>query len=113
MSEQLTFTYMIDGDDFSWWIAGEDTFPQIITLTLKEPTEIIAGRIRFQKDSSSYKHRVEISEDGSSWELLYEKECTGWDFKPVRMKKKLKYFRITIEKASEGRAGLAEVTLYK
>ena len=104
---------LIDGDDFSWWIAGEDTFPQIITLTLKEPTEIIAGRIRFQKDSSSYKHRVEISEDGSSWELLYEKECTGWDFKPVRMKKKLKYFRITIEKASEGRAGLAEVTLYK
>lgn len=102
-----------DRDDFSWWIAGEDAFPQVITLALKEPTDIIAGRIRFQKDSSSYKHRVEVSEDGTYWEPLYERECTGWDFKPVRMKKKLRYFRITVDGASEGRAGLAEVTLYK
>lgn len=102
-----------DGDDFSWWIAGGDAFPQVITLTLKESSDIIGSRIRFQKDSSSYKHRVEISEDGVTWELFYERECTGWDFKPVGMKKKLKYFRITIENASEGRAGLAEVRLYK
>lgn len=104
---------IVDGDDFSWWIAGENAFPQVITLTLKEPTDIVASRIRFQKDSSSYKHKVEVSEDGTFWQSLYERECTGWDFKPVRMKKKLKYFRIIIENASEGRAGLAEVTLYK
>lgn len=104
---------IVDGDDFSWWIAGEDAFPQVVTLVLKEPSEIIGSRIRFQKDSSSYKHRVEISEDGVTWEVLYERECTGWDFKPVRMKRKLKYFRITFEGASEGRAGLAEVSLYK
>lgn len=103
----------VDGDDFSWWIAGGDVFPQIITLTLKEPLDIIASRIRFQKDSSSYKHRVETSGDGVTWDVLYERECTGWDFKPVGMKKKLKYFRITIENASEGRAGLAEVRLYR
>lgn len=102
-----------DGDDFSWWIAGQDAFPQVITLTLKEPLDIIGSRIRFQKDSSSYKHRVETSEDGVTWHPFYDRECTGWDFKPVSMKKKLKYFRITIENASEGRAGLAEVTLYR
>ena len=106
-------TSLTDGDDFSWWIAGENTFPQTVTLALDEPTDIIACRVRFQKDSSSYKHRVEVSEDGASWQPLYERECTGWDFKPVRMKKKLQYFRVTIEAASEGRAGLAEVTLYK
>lgn len=104
---------LTDSDDFSWWIAGEDTFPQVITLTLTEPTDIIASRIRFQKDSSSYKHRVEVSEDGASWELLYERECTGWDFKPVRLGKKLRYFRLTIDDVSEGRAGLAEITLFK
>lgn len=104
---------VIDGDDFSWWIAGEDAFPQVITLILKEPQDIIGSRIRFQKDSSSYKHRVETSEDGVAWDVLYERECTGWDFKPTGMKKRLKYFRITIDKASEGRAGLAEVSLYK
>lgn len=106
-------TNIMDGNDFSWWIAGEDAFPQIITLILNRPSDIIGSRIRFQKDSSSYKHRVETSEDGVTWEPFYERECTGWDFKPVGMKKKLKYFRITIEHASEGRAGLAEVTLYK
>lgn len=101
-----------DADDFSWWIAGSDAFPQVITLTLKEPTDVIGSRIRFQKDSSSYTHRVETSEDGVIWQPFYNRECTGWDFKPVGMKKKLKYFRITIGNASEGRAGLAEVTLY-
>lgn len=75
---------LIDGDDFSWWIAGADAFPQVVTLALKEPVEIIASRIRFQKDSSSYKHWVEVSEDGASWELLYERECTGWEFKRYR-----------------------------
>lgn len=106
--DQLT-----DGDDFSWWIAGEDTFPQVVTFTLERATEVVGSRIRFQKDSSSYQHRVETSEDGVEWTVLYERECTGWDFKPVGMKRTLKYFRIIIEKSSEGRAGLAEVTLYK
>ncbi len=105
--------HMIDGDDFSWWIAGDDAFPQVVTFTLQEPTEVAGSRIRFQKDSSSYKHRVETSADGVKWNLLYESECTGWDFKPVGMKRTMKYFRIIIEKSSEGRAGLAEVTLYK
>lgn len=104
---------VVDCDDFSWWIAGEDTFPQVITLILKESQDIIGSRIRFQKDSASYKHRVETSEDGITWDVLYERECTGWDFKPAGMKKKLKYFRITVDGASEGRAGLAEVSLYK
>lgn len=114
-SEQSDFpkSNIIDGDDFSWWMAGEDSFPQVVELTLKEPTTVIGSRIRFQKDSSGYAHRVETSEDGENWTLLYERECTGWDFKPTRLKKKIKYFRLTINKASEGRAGLAEITLYK
>lgn len=34
-------------------------------------------------------------------------------FKPVQIGKELKYMRLTIEKSSEGAAGLAEVTLYQ
>lgn len=114
-SEQPGFgkEHITDGDDFSWWIAGEDQFPQTVTLVLEEPIQVLAGRVRFQKDSSSYTHRVEISEDGVSWTPVYERECTGWDFKPVRLNKKLKYFRVTVDRASEGRAGVAEITLYK
>jgi len=104
---------LTDGDDYSWWIANEDKFPQTVTVTLKEPTIVVGSRVRFQKDSSKYGHKVEVSLDGNTWETVYEKECTGWDFKPVRFKKEIKYYRVTIMSATEGRAGLAEVTLYK
>jgi beta-galactosidase len=50
--------------------------------------------------------------DGMTWEELYEKECTGWDFKPVKQNKLMKYFRVTILDSSEGHAGLAEITLF-
>ena len=82
-------------------------------FSIQIQSNVFASRIRFQKDSSTYTHKVEISIDGKSWETLYERECTGWDFKPVQIGKELKYMRLTIEKSSEGAAGLAEVTLYQ
>lgn len=101
-----------DNDDHSWWIAGEDKLPQIITLALDRPAYVAASRILFQKDSSSYKHKVETSQDGEWWELLYERECTGWEFKPMTVDREIKYLRLTIEDVSEGRAGLGEISLY-
>lgn len=104
---------LTDGDDFSWWIARSGDFPQTVTLELPENVKVYGSRIRFQKDSSSYCHKVETSLDGIHWEMLYERECTGWDFKPVRIGKVMKFFRITVTHASEGHAGLAEVTLFQ
>lgn len=101
-----------DNDDHSWWIAGEDKLPQVITLSLDRPAYVAASRILFQKDSSSYKHKVETSRDGERWELLYERECTGWEFKPMTVDREIKYLRLTIEDVSEGRAGLGEISLY-
>lgn len=112
-SDEYPLKNATDGDDFSWWISSQETFPQTITLSLAAEQNVFAGRIRFQKDSSSYAHRVETSKDGIHWELLYERECTGWDFKPIQINRKLKYFRVIINKVSEGRAGVAEITLYK
>lgn len=103
---------IIDNDDHTWWIAGEDRLPQVVTLMLDCPTYVAASRILFQKDSSSYKHKVETSEDGERWELLYERECTGWEFKPMTVDREVKYLRLTIENVSEGRAGLGEISLY-
>ena len=103
---------IIDNDDRTWWIAGEDKLPQVITLTLDRPGYVAASRIFFQKDSSSYKHKVETSQDGERWELLYERECTGWEFKPMTVDREIKYLRLTIENVSEGRAGLGEISLY-
>ena len=113
-SEQKRYeaSHITDGDDFSWWIADDESQPQIVLLELERSVNVFASRIRFQKDSSTYTHKVEISIDGKNWETLYERECTGWDFKPVQIGKELKYMRLTIEKSSEGAAGLAEVTLY-
>lgn len=101
-----------DGNDYSWWIANNAFFPQTVTLELTVPTQVMGSRVRFQKDSSKYRHKVESSMDGKTWEELYEKECTGWDFKPVKQNKLMKYFRVTILDSSEGHAALAEVTLF-
>lgn len=105
-------SHITDNDDHSWWIAGEDLLPQVITVTLEQPTYVTASRILFQKDSSSYKHKVETSKDGKHWELLYERECTGWEFKPMTVDREMRYLRLTIESVSEGRAGLGEISLY-
>ena len=103
---------IIDNDDHTWWIAGEDKLPQVVTLSLDRPVYVAASRILFQKDSSSYKHKVETSHDGEHWEPLYERECTGWEFKPMTVDREIKYLRLTIEDVSEGRAGLGEIALY-
>ena len=105
-------TNITDGDDHTWWIAGSDQLPQVIVLTLDKPTYVAASRVLFQKDSSSYKHKVEVSSDGEHWELLYDRECTGWEFKAQTVDKDIRYFRLTIQGVSEGRAGLGEITLY-
>ena len=103
---------IIDNNDHSWWIADGEELPQVITLVLDRPRYVTASRVMFQKDSSSYKHKVETSRDGVSWELLYDRECTGWEFKPQRIDRELKYLRLSIYGVSEGRAGLAEISLY-
>ena len=103
---------LTDGNDRSWWIAGDAHTPQVVTLSLNDITYVTACRIMFQKDSSSYLHKVETSTDGVHWQLLFERECTGWEFKPVRVKRKIRHLRITIERVSEGLPGMAEVTLF-
>ena len=60
-----------------------------------------------------YGHTVELSSDGNNWSLVYEQECTGWEFKPIELNcRKVKCFRVTIHSVSEGRAGMGEVTLF-
>ena len=103
---------LTDRNDRSWWIAANAQLPHVVTLSLKEPTYVTACRIMFQKDSSSYRHKVETSADGTQWEPLLERECTGWDFKPVGVGRKIQHLRITIEGVSEGLPGMAEVTLF-
>ena len=103
---------LTDGNDRSWWIAGDDKTPQVVTLSMNDITYVTACRIMFQKDSSSYLHKVETSTDGVHWQLLFERECTGWEFKPVPVKRKIRHLRITIERVSEGLPGMAEVTLF-
>ncbi|WP_375337935.1 glycoside hydrolase family 2 TIM barrel-domain containing protein [Bacteroides sp. ET225] len=104
--------HIIDKNDRTWWIAPNDKFPQTITLDLGKTTYVEASRILFQKDSSSYHHKVETSEDGEHWQELYTRECTGWDFKPVKVDREIRYFRLTIDRVSEGRAGLGEISLF-
>lgn len=103
---------IIDQDDRTWWIAGDSKLPQVIVVSLEQPAYVTASRIVFQKDSSSYKHKVETSTDGEHWLELYERECTGWEFKPMTVDREVKYLRLTIEGVSEGRAGLGEISLY-
>ncbi|KAA6302945.1 MAG: Beta-galactosidase [Candidatus Ordinivivax streblomastigis] len=102
----------IDGNDGTWWITDNDRLPQIITLTLQQTEFVSACRIFFQKDSSAYQHKIEVSSDGEKWETLYERESTGFDFKPVVINKKIHYLRVVVTAVSEGRAGIGEITLF-
>lgn len=103
---------LIDGNERTWWIAGDARTPHVVTLSLNDVTYVTACRLMFQKDSSSYLHKVETSVDGAHWDMLFERECTGWEFKPVSVKRKIRHLRITIESVSEGLPGMAEVTLF-
>ena len=101
-----------DGNHKTWWISNSDKLPQSVTLKLEKESFVFASAIWLQKDSASYKHTVETSIDGKSWDVLYSRECTGWEFKPVLVNRNLLYYRITFHDVSEGRAGLGEVVLY-
>ena len=104
---------IIDGDDESWWVSSSSALPQSVAVEFKWSQHISAGRIKFQKDSSTYKYRVEITRDGSGWEELFVKESTGWDIKPFKIASEIKAMRITFLEVSEGNPGLAEVSLYE
>ena len=83
-----------------------------VVLDLGEVRWVWASRIVFQKDSSSYRHKVETSTDGVHWLELYKRECTGWEFKPVTVDRAIRYYRLTIEGVSEGCAGVGEISFY-
>lgn len=102
----------VDGNDFSWWIAAKGS-EQSLTLRLEKRERISLARVRFQKDSSSYDHSIEVSDDGVHWDKVYSKVCTGWDFAPVKTDREAKYFRVVIHSCSEGMPGIAEVSLYR
>lgn len=110
--EKYPASNLTDGNDKTWWLAADQTTPQVITVVLKNRSRVFASRLLFQKDSASYRHKVETSSDGESWQPFYERECTGWEFKPMQMDREIKYLRITIDKVSEGGAGMGEITLY-
>lgn len=45
-------------------LPGEDDVPQVVELMLERVSYVEAVCILFQKDSASYKHKVETSRDG-------------------------------------------------
>lgn len=102
---------MTDGKENTWWVSPSGDLPQRVILEV-EPQFISALVIMFQKDSSYYRHRIDTSEDGEHWKELTTRECTGWDFKPVSVKRTLRYIRITFMDVSEGNPGITEVTAY-
>ena len=104
---------MIDGDDHNWWVSGSGEMPQSVTIVLPWDENITSARIRFQKDSSTYHHRIETSSDGQKWDELLTRECTGWDLKPIKVGRNITYFRITFLSVSEGNPGISEISLYE
>ena len=112
-SDKYPLENIIDGDDESWWISSSGKTPQSVIVEFQWPTYINFARIKFQKDSSVYKHRVEISRDGKTWTEVFVRESTGWDIKPFKLACEVQCMRITFLEVSEGNPGLAEVSLYE
>lgn len=110
-SDGFPASLMIDGKEDTWWVSPSGDLPQRVVLEV-EPQFISALVIMFQKDSSYYRHRIETSEDGEHWKELIIRECTGWDFKPLSVKRTLKYIRITFLDVSEGNPGITEIKAF-
>lgn len=102
---------MTDSREDSWWVSPSGNFPQRVILEV-DPQFVSALKIMFLKDSSYYRHRIETSADGQNWKELITRECTGWDFKPIPVRRALRFIRITFLDVSEGNPGIAEVTVF-
>ena len=111
--ESATFpaSLMTDSREDSWWVSPSGDFPQRVILEV-EPRFVTALKIMFLKDSSYYRHRIETSADGQNWKELITRECTGWDFKPIPVRRTLRFIRITFLDVSEGNPGISEVTVF-
>ena len=103
---------LTDHDDNTWWIAADESVPQVVTVTFDAPTRIDLMRVRFQKDSTHYGYQVETTTDGHDWQLLHQEEVTGWDFRPRPVEREVMAVRVTITSVSHAAAGIADLSFY-
>lgn len=105
-------TNLTDGDDATWWMADDDTLPQVITVTFPSVQWVELMRLRFQKDSTYYGYHIETTSDGTTWTPLFEEEITGWDFHPREVRREVKAIRLTVTSVSDAAAGIAEWSFF-
>lgn len=88
--------FLLDSENKSPWVSKKDD--SYITLELKEPRRKGYVSLRWQ-DGGKYAYRVEVSEDGESWEKLAGRESGEHDvikfFYPEDAPKNIRFVRIS------------------
>lgn len=114
---------LIDGQtDFgTGWLADSQSLPQSVTFHFKEPQNITAAQIFWEKDSTWYGYDLETSSDGVTWnKVISSKTATGHDsalalFKQVQ--KNVRFARIIIKDVKTGTGlvviGIAEARFFR
>jgi len=94
----------VDGNRETRWCAGDASVPQWIQLELDEARPLSGVKIVWESTNNAYRHKIEGSADGNTWETLADATDNGqpgdttaeFDARP------LKFVKITCTGTSQG-----------
>lgn len=91
-------SYAVDNNNATMWKAGDNTFPQHLTIDLGRVKKV--GRIATQFEFASYyyMYKIEYSKDGKAWSVYADKSSNCTAGSPMLDDKYVsaRYFKLTI-----------------
>lgn len=91
-------SYAVDNNNATMWKAGDNTFPQHLTIDLGRVKKV--GRIATQFEFASYyyMYKIEYSKDGKAWSVYADKSSNRTAGSPMLDDKYVsaRYFKLTI-----------------
>lgn len=91
-------SYAVDNNNATMWKAGDNTFPQHLTIDLGRVKKV--GRIATQFEFASYyyMYKIEYSKDGKAWSVYVDKSSNRTAGSPMLDDKYVsaRYFKLTI-----------------
>jgi len=91
-------SYATDDHNATLWKAGNNTFPQDLTIDLGQMTEIKRVMTQFEFAGYYYQYKLEYSRDGSTWQLFADRSKNKTSGSPMIDDGDVKgrYVRLTI-----------------
>ncbi len=91
-------SYAVDNNNATLWKAGDNTFPQSLTLDLGAVKKVRRIATEFEFPTHYYQYKIEYSKDGTSWKTYVDRTRNKTPGSPMidDAKAKARYIRLTI-----------------